>query len=108
MLFCLMMMNFLNAFLHYENTVLIVGKMFGEMDRIGSWVYDMETLGFNYRITDFSSCWYKSVKKARYYKARRREIVEDYYNGKFSILMNLSYHLKIKMLIAIFTCILSS
>ena len=58
-------------------------EMFSEMDRIGSWVYDMETLGFNYRITDFQAALgINQLKKLDTIKARRREIV-NYYNDKF-------------------------
>ena len=43
--------------------------MFNEEKRIGPWVYDMEDLGFNYRITDFQSALglnqLKNIKKKR-------------------------------------------
>ncbi len=59
-------------------------NMFSKKSRIGSWVYDMETLGFNYRITDFQAALGLSqLKKIEKFKARRREIV-DYYNKQFS------------------------
>ena len=29
--------------------------MFNEEQRIGSWIYEMEGMGFNYRITDFQA-----------------------------------------------------
>jgi UDP-4-amino-4,6-dideoxy-N-acetyl-beta-L-altrosamine transaminase len=58
--------------------------MFSEKERIGSWFYDMETLGFNYRITDFQAALgINQLKKIDRFKARRREIV-NYYNEKFS------------------------
>jgi perosamine synthetase len=58
--------------------------MFNEKLRIGSWIYDMEVLGFNYRITDFQAALGMSqLKKIDIIKARRREIV-NYYNEHFS------------------------
>jgi dTDP-4-amino-4,6-dideoxygalactose transaminase len=58
--------------------------MFNEKERIGSWIYDMESLGFNYRITDFQAALGLSqLKKIDSFKARRREIV-NYYNERFS------------------------
>ena len=59
-------------------------EMFNEKERIGSWVYDMEFLGYNYRITDFQAALGLSqLKKIDIFKARRREIV-NYYNDHFS------------------------
>ena len=59
-------------------------EMFREKDRIGSWIYDMEALGFNYRITDFQAALgISQLKKLGAIKARRREIV-NYYNENFS------------------------
>ena len=59
-------------------------EMFSETERIGSWIYDTETLGFNYRITDFQAALGMSqLKKIDKIKARRREIV-NYYNAHFS------------------------
>jgi len=59
-------------------------EMFSEKERVGPWIYDMETLGFNYRITDFQAALGLSqLKKIDRIKARRREIV-DYYNERFS------------------------
>lgn len=58
-------------------------EMFSEADRIGSWIYDMEELGFNYRITDFQAALgFSQLKKIDHIKARRREIV-NYYNEHF-------------------------
>ena len=59
-------------------------EMFNERERIGSWIYDMEALGFNYRITDFQAALgISQLKKINMIKARRREIV-NYYNEHFS------------------------
>ena len=59
-------------------------EMFSEQKRIGSWIYDMEVLGFNYRITDFQAALGMSqLKKIDSIKARRCEIV-NYYNEHFS------------------------
>jgi len=59
-------------------------EMFSEKERIGSWIYEMEALGFNYRITDFQAALGLSqLKKIDRIKARRREIV-GYYNEHFS------------------------
>ena len=54
--------------------------MFSEKKRIGDWIYDMEFLGYNYRITDFQSALgISQLKKINLFKIRRREIV-SYYN----------------------------
>ena len=59
-------------------------EMFNEEQRIGSWIYEMEGMGFNYRITDFQAALGLSqLKKLDQFKARRREIV-NYYNDCFS------------------------
>jgi len=59
-------------------------EMFSEEKRIGSWIYEMEALGYNYRITDFQAALGLSqLKKLDSFKARRREIV-SYYNEHFS------------------------
>jgi UDP-4-amino-4,6-dideoxy-N-acetyl-beta-L-altrosamine transaminase len=59
-------------------------EMFSEAERIGSWIYDMEALGFNYRLTDIQAALGLSqLKKIDRIKARRRVIV-DYYNSQFS------------------------
>jgi UDP-4-amino-4,6-dideoxy-N-acetyl-beta-L-altrosamine transaminase len=59
-------------------------EMFSEKDRIGPWIYEMETLGFNYRITDFQAALgISQLKKIDRIKKRRREIVK-YYNDHFS------------------------
>ena len=59
-------------------------EMFSEKERVGSWIYEMEALGFNYRITDFQAALGLSqLKKIDRIKARRREIV-NYYNEHFS------------------------
>ena len=60
--------------------------MFNEKLRIGPWVYDLEILGYNYRLTDFQAALGMSqLKKIDMVKARRREIV-NYYNEHFSII----------------------
>jgi len=59
-------------------------EMFNEEKRKGSWIYDMEALGFNYRITDFQAALGLSqLKKIDQFKTRRRKIV-NYYNEHFS------------------------
>ena len=59
-------------------------EMFSEEKRIGSWIYEMEDLGFNYRITDFQAALGLSqLKKLDRFKSRRREIVK-YYNERFA------------------------
>jgi UDP-4-amino-4,6-dideoxy-N-acetyl-beta-L-altrosamine transaminase len=58
--------------------------MFDKEKRIGPWIYEMELLGYNYRITDFQAALGLSqLKKLDLFKARRRKIV-DYYNEHFS------------------------
>ena len=58
--------------------------MFNEKLRIGSWIYDMELLGYNYRLTDFQAALgMNQLKKIDIIKTRRREIV-NYYNEHFS------------------------
>jgi dTDP-4-amino-4,6-dideoxygalactose transaminase len=58
--------------------------MFSETNRIGPWIYDMEILGFNYRITDFQAALgISQLKKIDLIKARRRKIV-NYYNEHFA------------------------
>jgi perosamine synthetase len=59
-------------------------EMFNEKDRIGSWFYEMELLGFNYRMTDFQAALgISQLKKINTFKDRRREIV-NYYNENFT------------------------
>jgi len=59
--------------------------MFSEEERVGDWIYEMEELGFNYRITDFQSALGLSqLRKLEQFKLRRRQIVE-YYNEEFGI-----------------------
>jgi dTDP-4-amino-4,6-dideoxygalactose transaminase len=54
-------------------------EMFSESDRRGNWYYEMEMLGFNYRMTDFQAALgISQLKKIDGYKARRRQIVELY------------------------------
>jgi len=76
---------------HYHKLSLLIKhgidrreEMFSKKDRIGPWVYEMEALGYNYRITDFQSALgISQLKKLDYFKERRREIV-SYYNEHFS------------------------
>ena len=59
-------------------------EMFSEQKRIGSWIYEMEALGFNYRITDFQAALgISQLKKIDRIKTRRRDIV-NYYNEHLS------------------------
>lgn len=59
-------------------------EMFNEKKRIGSWIYDMELLGYNYRISDFQAAMgLTQLKKINSFKNRRRKIV-NYYNDEFS------------------------
>jgi len=59
-------------------------EMFNEQERIGSWIYEMESLGFNYRITDFQAAMgISQLQKIDQIKSRRREIVA-FYNEQFS------------------------
>jgi len=59
-------------------------EMFSEESRIGSWVYDMEDLGYNYRITDFQAALgISQLKKINMFKSRRRDIV-NYYNEQLA------------------------
>jgi len=57
-------------------------EMFNQADRVGPWIYEMEYLGFNYRITDFQAALgISQLKKIDENKTRRRNIVE-FYNEK--------------------------
>ena len=59
-------------------------EMFSEPERIGPWFYEMEELGFNYRLTDFQAALGLSqLKRLDAIKVRRREIVE-FYNERFA------------------------
>ena len=59
-------------------------EMFSEKERVGSWIYDMKLLGFNYRITDFQAALgISQLKKLDVIKERRREIV-NYFNENFA------------------------
>jgi len=59
-------------------------EMFSENERIGSWMYDMESLGYNYRMTNFQAALGLSqLKRIEQFKARRREIV-NYYNDRLN------------------------
>ncbi|MFC2117211.1 UDP-4-amino-4,6-dideoxy-N-acetyl-beta-L-altrosamine transaminase [Bacteroidota bacterium] len=72
------------AFLLRKHGIDRSEEMFNENKRIGSWIYDMKALGFNYRLTDFQAALgISQLKKIDKSKARRREIV-NYYNQHFS------------------------
>jgi len=59
-------------------------EMFSVEDRGGNWIYDMEYLGFNYRMTDFQAALgLNQLKRIEAKKKRRREIV-DHYNERFN------------------------
>ncbi len=63
--------------------------MYKAEERAGAWVYEMEELGFNYRITDFQAVLGLSqLKKLEQFKTRRREIVA-YYNENLSSIEDL-------------------
>lgn len=52
----------------------------------GPWYYEMVSLGYNYRMTDFQAALLMSqLDKIDFFKARRREIV-DFYNKELSSL----------------------
>ena len=54
--------------------------------RPGRWYYEMQSLGFNYRLTDLQAALGSSqLKKLALFKERRRRIV-DAYNGAFAAL----------------------
>lgn len=50
----------------------------------GSWYYEMQLLGFNYRMTDIQGALgYSQLRKLSFFKKRRREIIAQY-NQAFS------------------------
>ena len=50
----------------------------------GPWYYEMQSLGFNYRMTDMQAALgYSQLKKLEFFKKRRREVIEMY-NKAFS------------------------
>jgi UDP-4-amino-4,6-dideoxy-N-acetyl-beta-L-altrosamine transaminase len=56
----------------------------------GPWYYEMQTLGFNYRLTDIQCALGASqMKKLNFFKKRRREIVKKY-NIAFAGLKNVT------------------
>jgi perosamine synthetase len=64
-------------------------EMFNEDARAGSWIYDLEYLGFNYRMTDFQAALgISQLKKLHKFKSRRRNIVK-FYNDRLSELNEL-------------------
>jgi UDP-4-amino-4,6-dideoxy-N-acetyl-beta-L-altrosamine transaminase len=80
---------YLKAFLLRKHGIDRRAEMFSEENRNGSWVYDMEDLGFNYRITDFQAALGLSqLKKLERFKTRRREIV-TYYNENLAFIEEL-------------------
>ncbi len=57
-------------------------KMFSKKKQIGKWYYDMEFLGYNYRLTDFQSALgISQLKNLKKFIKRRRNIV-NYYNSE--------------------------
>jgi perosamine synthetase len=64
-------------------------KMFSEKDRIGPWYYEMDSLGFNYRMNEFQAALgISQLSKIEKKKKRRRDIVE-LYNKEFNGLENI-------------------
>jgi UDP-4-amino-4,6-dideoxy-N-acetyl-beta-L-altrosamine transaminase len=71
----------------------------------GGWYYEMQELGYNYRITDFQAALGTSqLKKANAGLARRREIAQTYFNafktysklkGQSGVVEGHAYHLYI-------------
>ena len=54
-------------------------EMFSSKKRIGEWFYEMESLGYNYRMNEFQAALGLSqLKKLEKFKKRRREIVNIY------------------------------
>lgn len=54
------------------------------MKNPGPWYYEMQSLGFNYRMTDMQAALgYSQLQKLDFFKRRRREIVAEY-NKAFS------------------------
>lgn len=54
-------------------------EMFSSEKRIGEWYYEMESLGYNYRMNEFQAALGLSqLKKLEKFKTRRREIVNIY------------------------------
>lgn len=64
-------------------------EMFSEADRVGPWFYDMEELGYNYRLTDFQAALgLHQLRRLDSIKRRRREIV-TFYNDRLADLPEL-------------------
>jgi UDP-4-amino-4,6-dideoxy-N-acetyl-beta-L-altrosamine transaminase len=60
-----------------------LNNMFSKRRKIGKWYYDMESLGYNYRLTDFQSALgISQLKSIKSFIKRRRKIV-NYYNSNF-------------------------
>ena len=65
------------------------GSSDGPLSENGQWVYEMQTLGYNYRITDLQCALGRSqLKKLPHFIQRRREIVARY-NKAFNCLPGL-------------------
>ena len=50
----------------------------------GPWAYDMEALGFNYRLTDFQAALGNSQLKRNTENVKRRNEIADFYKSNFS------------------------
>lgn len=59
-------------------------EMFSENERVGSWIYDMEAIGFNYRLTDFQAALGLSQLRKIDDIIRRRRLIVNYYNEHFA------------------------